>query len=722
MRESVRKQVPIRRDDSLKRIAPVRRFASHAPPLFGHDFARIAIHDAAALGTSGPGQPLPFLALIQSSFGRHDLTQIRAHVDSAATKASQAMGARAFTTGEHVAFAGRPDLRVAAHEAAHVVQQRAGVQLDGGVGRAGDAYEAQANEAADHVRQGRSSENLFTFTNVGICAPRGRTIQRDEQPAAPSLKYSRTRRTLTAPDPMWTEEALEKLLKPIFRSVSVTGVTVSMPKETKAFLLYTLYELSNTSNWGQEHDVVAPISRAAKLGDPDPAGRVTVRIDEQGNASAELVASGPVPTSPPMTIEDATAKLKTTYGFAAVRNETAKWSAEQLSDVVAAMALVPEKDRAALIGVELIRVDTIKKADGDFAGEFSVGGGVASGATTVKGPSYLKLADGAFDKSPDKFVGGTTPAGKLTTVPSSYLVILHEVGHAVEKAAYRVATEADAKAVIAVNRSFQAAEDSGKAFWKLNNEYAVLYAKWVKDPGNKALEQQLIAINAKKATQLAKNKTAFQKNKSALATSAVKAKARKATTVGPEVATALKPDVPPKKTAAATALAGAKTAVAALKPEEISSSKAYADAVEATATAVDTYAKTEPGGDIGALETALLTQIKARDDARAALVGTASAHPALASLDLAVAAQDEWISAERTVVRAPLRTLRVQKFVDLVNQKKIAPITDYAKKNWPFAPEEFYAEAYTLWINDPEYLSKNAKDLFGFFESGEFRK
>jgi Domain of unknown function (DUF4157) len=51
------------------------------------------------------------------------------------------MGATAYATGDRIAFAGAPDLHTTAHEAAHVVQQRAGVSLPGGVGQAGDAYE-----------------------------------------------------------------------------------------------------------------------------------------------------------------------------------------------------------------------------------------------------------------------------------------------------------------------------------------------------------------------------------------------------------------------------------------------------------------------------------------------------------------------------------------------------------------------------------------------------
>jgi hypothetical protein len=119
------------------------------------------IRETAARGASGAGGALPYLDLIQRSFGRHDVSGIRAHSDQAATRASQAMGAEAYAAGDHVAFARAPSLHTAAHEAAHVVQQRAGVQLSGGVGQAGDRYEQHANRVADAVVRGESSEALL---------------------------------------------------------------------------------------------------------------------------------------------------------------------------------------------------------------------------------------------------------------------------------------------------------------------------------------------------------------------------------------------------------------------------------------------------------------------------------------------------------------------------------------------------------------------------------
>jgi hypothetical protein len=119
------------------------------------------VHEAAKQGIAGERGKLPYLDTIQKAFGRHDVTGVVAHTGAQATAGAQAMGAAAFTMGNHVAFAGTADLRTAAHEAAHVVQQRAGVQLMSGVGEVGDPYERHADRVADAVVQGRSAQPLL---------------------------------------------------------------------------------------------------------------------------------------------------------------------------------------------------------------------------------------------------------------------------------------------------------------------------------------------------------------------------------------------------------------------------------------------------------------------------------------------------------------------------------------------------------------------------------
>lgn len=140
------------------------------------------VHRAAAHGLSGAGGSLPHLAVIQQAFGRHDVTGVRAHVGGVAAEGAAAMGARAYASGSSVAFASSPDLHLAAHEATHIVQQRGGVQLSGGVGAAGDAYEVHADAVADRVVRGESAEALLDqyAPSGGVSDGVQRAVQRDE--------------------------------------------------------------------------------------------------------------------------------------------------------------------------------------------------------------------------------------------------------------------------------------------------------------------------------------------------------------------------------------------------------------------------------------------------------------------------------------------------------------------------------------------------------------
>jgi hypothetical protein len=142
------------------------------------------IHQAAKVGTSGPSSSLPYLDAIQKSFGRYDVSDAKAHIGQEATRGARAMNAEAFASGNSIAFAGEPTLHTAAHEAAHLIQQRAGVQLAGGVGVAGDQYEQHADAVADLVVQGRSAEALLDRQADPGVAP----IQRELEEEDPSLQ------------------------------------------------------------------------------------------------------------------------------------------------------------------------------------------------------------------------------------------------------------------------------------------------------------------------------------------------------------------------------------------------------------------------------------------------------------------------------------------------------------------------------------------------------
>jgi hypothetical protein len=132
-----------------------------------------AIKQSAQEGVQTPSSILPYTERIQRAFGHHDVSQIQAHLGPQATARATRIHASAYTTGNHVVFAGRPNLHTVAHEAAHVVQQRSGVQLAKNIGKVGDRYETHADAVADRVTAGQSVESLLDQTAGGQSGIRG---------------------------------------------------------------------------------------------------------------------------------------------------------------------------------------------------------------------------------------------------------------------------------------------------------------------------------------------------------------------------------------------------------------------------------------------------------------------------------------------------------------------------------------------------------------------
>lgn len=116
----------------------------------------------AAAGIQGTPSALPHFETIQAAFGKHDISHIKSYTNASAAKASHELRAEAYATGHKIAFnTSTPSLHTAAHEAAHVIQQQAGVHLKGGVGTVGDKYEQHADAVADAVVAGKPAQSLL---------------------------------------------------------------------------------------------------------------------------------------------------------------------------------------------------------------------------------------------------------------------------------------------------------------------------------------------------------------------------------------------------------------------------------------------------------------------------------------------------------------------------------------------------------------------------------
>jgi len=153
------------------------------------------VHAAAAQGIDTPASRLPHSDTIQRSFGEHDISSIQAHTGAEAAASARAMNADAYATGNHIVLGSRTDLHTVAHEAAHVVQQRGGVQLKGGVGAVGDEYEQHADAVADRVVAGQSAVLLLDQMSGG--SHRGSAVQR--APAMPAVESGGAAPEITPP-------------------------------------------------------------------------------------------------------------------------------------------------------------------------------------------------------------------------------------------------------------------------------------------------------------------------------------------------------------------------------------------------------------------------------------------------------------------------------------------------------------------------------------------
>ena len=219
------------------------------------------------------------------------------------------------------------------------MQQRRGLVAGGHAVARDPVLEHEASQQGSRAARGAR-------VRVGGRAPYG-SIQAAPKP----LKYDfRVRKVKPLAAGSTLADVQLKLKKKIaagdIKSAVAVGVTAGSTEEI--FVFHALWDLAETARWGTEADILTAIGWPAKTGGPEPQGRVTVRIDDQGAASVELVAAGPVPAPPQTTVAKALTQLKP-YKVASIRDDgTTKWTDAEISDVVAALALLPGPDQLAL--------------------------------------------------------------------------------------------------------------------------------------------------------------------------------------------------------------------------------------------------------------------------------------------------------------------------------------------------------------------------------------
>ena len=449
-------------------------------------------------------------------------------------------------------------------------------------------------------------------------------------------------------------------------NVDVKGAAAGQPEEL--YVWNALLQRGSRRNWGTEIQVVTDIGPTPAT-PPDaqaPVGKITIIIDKKGSATAELLDKGPVAVPAAFADKDkAVAALKTDFGFASVDDGTGAWTPGDLNKVHAALSQLSAADRAALSGVALVRDSTLtdsagKPRDGEFRHSHLATPGSAGTLSVASRDESLHLATSAFNADAKGFVGE-----KGKEVLPSLRVIVHEAGHAIETKALRDA---------------EFATDTAQA--QSNND-------------NFAFAAEQTSTGAAVTAANAEGKAAFASANSYR---------------GP-IQTAARP---------------------------------FTRAFQAALNAINTFANNTTGSRFAALETTATKAIAARDAAKAALPAS---HPALTDFAAALTAQDAWFAQAQVRATASLKldaskadvvvktkaqagasdatgkaSKRLAAFVAVVNANKIQPLTKYAKDNWPGTPDEFFAEAYSLWQTNPAYLNDNAPALKAWFDAGNHLK
>ena len=182
----------------------------------------------------------------------------------------------------------------------------------------------------------------------------------------------------------------------------------------------------------------------------------------------------------------------------------------------------------------------------------------------------------------------------------------------------------------------------------------------------------------------------------------------------------------------------------ALRYSEVLSQQArtYIRAHDAATNAINRLVKNSIDTDtvVNRLDTAAFIATVVEERELKALAKAQPKHPAPSDFKDASKLQREWhlsarSSAEMRVLLAKQRareravtgagggSRRLALFVAFVKAKNIPRLTDYAARNWKAGhPEEFFAEAYSLWLNDRQYLQSSAPLLVKWFDDREYLK
>lgn len=200
--ESDRPPGPVAAPGSAAEMAVLQRTVGNAAVarmLADRPVQRSAVHDV--LGTAGRPLEQPVREDMEARFGT-DFSDVRLHNDATAQRSAAEVGARAYTSGNHIVLGGaKTDEHTLAHELTHVVQQRSGpvAGTDDGTGLKvsdpSDRFERAAEANAHRVMAGPHQHDTehAGVQRSSVTVARDHAVQRAPADGGPASVLSTAR-------------------------------------------------------------------------------------------------------------------------------------------------------------------------------------------------------------------------------------------------------------------------------------------------------------------------------------------------------------------------------------------------------------------------------------------------------------------------------------------------------------------------------------------------
>ena len=474
-------------------------------------------------------------------------------------------------------------------------------------------------------------------------------------------------------------------------------------------------------------------------------GILTIKLECRSLPSLTTLYNYPSPAAAKKTLQE-------TWKIAAfVDSENAHWTLEELMEVTQALNKIPPRDRPALQGCTFIRIAD-GPTDSDLAKE--------NGSYDFN-KNQLCLTNGAFKLNQTTFVGTGANVG-----PASCHAILHEVGHAVELMEWR--TQGN-EGKLAMEQSKQKILQLESTLANLQEQLAVLDAQQKQQIAayEKAAEEQVAQLanecdNLAAQQKWSKTKCNTLVNQCVTAYNGAIAAYNEAIKSIPrsismkitdefdkqlsgliDLLKALKPDaitLVQLQDVQAHQQAAKQIEVRLLQDKneaKFSCTAAYQNVCVLIGQTIEAFTLLHTCSQQLAEKSTAFTQLSQTRKQREQELAQPSAKQTAITQDIATIkaqlletktllgqqGEDDFslLIEQNKKFTSSNRTRRLTAFVMIVKEHNIEPFTPYAQSEWAKGkPQEFFAEAYHIFLNDPEFMQMAAPALYEWFASGKY--